>query len=92
MVVLEQGQITNNFKIYITISQKNVHDDNNEDGGGVVTMTEPPAYLAADCEAANPSMSRVDGGGNTLSKNEEPVRIFEALLENAHHGHVYPQQ
>ena len=53
-----------NLNIYITISQK-INNDNN--GGGVVAMTGPPAYLASDCEAANPSMSRVDGGGNTLS-------------------------
>ena len=67
MVVLEQGQITDNLKIYITISQKN-NDDNGEDSGGVVMMTGPPAYLTADCEAAKPSMSHVDGGGNTQSK------------------------
>ena len=66
MVVLEQGKITDNLKIYITISQKNNNNDNDKDSGGVVTMTVPPAYLAADCEAAKPSMSRVDGGGNTL--------------------------
>ena len=64
---------TDNLKKYVTISQK---IDNDGDGGGVVTMTGPPAYLADDCEAAKPSMSRVDEGGNTLSnKNEEPVWI-----------------
>ena len=36
--------------------------------GGGVTMTEPSAYMTADCEAAMPSMSQVDGGRNTLSK------------------------
>ena len=74
IVVLEQGKITNNLKIYTTISQK-INNDNN--GGCVVAMTGPPAYLAADCEAAKPSMLRVDEGGNTLSnKNEKPVRIL----------------
>ena len=50
------------------ISKKNNADDNDKNGGGVVTMTGPPACLTADCEAAKPSMSQVDGGGNTLSK------------------------
>ena len=39
-------------------------------------MTGRPTYLTADCEAVKPSMSQVDGWGNTLlKKNEEPVRI-----------------
>ena len=38
--------------------------------------TGRPTYLTADCEAAKPNMSQVDGGGNTLlKKNEEPGRI-----------------
>ena len=38
-------------------------------------MTGRPTYLTADCETAKPNMSQVDGGGNTLSKNEDPVQI-----------------
>ena len=56
-VVLERGKITNNLKIYITISQKNGDNDNDKDCEGVVMMTGPPAYLTADCESAMPSMS-----------------------------------
>ena len=44
-----------------------------KDNGCVSMMTGQPTYLTADCEAAKPNMSQVDGGGNTLSKNEEPV-------------------
>jgi hypothetical protein len=31
-------------------------------------MIGRPAYLTADCEAAKPRVSQVDGGGSTMSK------------------------
>ena len=36
----------------------------------ITMMTRRPAYLTADCEAAKPRISQVDGGGNTLSKQK----------------------
>ena len=67
MLMVVVGMRTNcqRFKNIHNNQPKNGKDDNAKDGGGVVTMTGPPAYPTADCEAAMPSMSRVDGGVNT---------------------------
>ena len=68
MVVVGTRTTRRQFKSIHINQPKNDKDNNDKDGGRVVTMTGPPAYLTADCEAAMPSMSQVDGGGNTLSK------------------------